>query len=189
MLFFRVQSVLSHSLCCCCLDWIWLLRVRLPPAGSHQFPILEATQTPPRFLQSLPIRCHCWWMDRPSKDHSLMAMLFLKLCTRLAFNLTSRKYENLNCQELIDVPWLWFDFSEFQFMRSLPLFLIPLLMPVNMDMLYSLYAFCFYFYGVYLHSGHEFESLSAHNPYINTSFQVHTYFEIYFKQSYLYDST
>merc|ERR1712029_544211 len=62
----------------------------------------------------------------------------------------------------------WID----QLMRSLPLFLIPLVMPVNMDMLFFTYAVFFYFYGVYLHSGHELESLSAHNKYFNTSFQV-----------------
>lgn len=61
----------------------------------------------------------------------------------------------------------WID----QLMRSLPLFLIPLVMPVNMDMLFFTYAVFFYFYGVYLHSGHELESLSAHNKYFNTSFQ------------------
>ena len=59
-----------------------------------------------------------------------------------------------------------------QLMRSSPLFFIPLLMPVNMDMLFITYAAFFYFYGVYLHSGHELESLSAHNAYFNTSFQV-----------------
>lgn len=59
-----------------------------------------------------------------------------------------------------------------QLMRSSPLFVIPLVMPVNMDMLFITYAIFFYFYGVYLHSGHELESLSAHNPYFNTSFQV-----------------
>jgi len=61
----------------------------------------------------------------------------------------------------------WID----QLMRSLPLLLIPMLMPVNMDMLFFTYAIFFYFYGVYLHSGHELEWLSAHNSYFNTSFQ------------------
>jgi len=61
----------------------------------------------------------------------------------------------------------WID----QFMRSLPVLAIPLLMPVNLDALFITYLFCFYFYGIYLHSGYEWESLSAHNRYINTSFQ------------------
>ena len=41
-----------------------------------------------------------------------------------------------------------------------------------MDMLFFTYAIFFYFYGVYLHSGHELEWLSAHNRYFNTSFQA-----------------
>ncbi|XP_063712343.1 uncharacterized protein LOC134840466 [Symsagittifera roscoffensis] len=61
----------------------------------------------------------------------------------------------------------WID----QFVRSLPVLLIPVLMPVNLDLLFVTYAVCFYFYGVYLHSGHELDCLSAHNKYINTSFQ------------------
>lgn len=58
-----------------------------------------------------------------------------------------------------------------QFMRSSPLFVIPLIMPVNMDMLFVTYGIFFYGYGVYLHSGHELPWLSSHNKYINTSFQ------------------
>ena len=58
-----------------------------------------------------------------------------------------------------------------KFFRSTPLFVIPLLMPCNIDLLFFIYATFFYFYGVYLHSGHELPGLSAHNPYINTSFQ------------------
>ena len=58
-----------------------------------------------------------------------------------------------------------------QFLRSLPFFLIPCLIPINLDLLFIGYGLFFYFYGVYLHSGHELESLSAHNPILNTSFQ------------------
>lgn len=61
----------------------------------------------------------------------------------------------------------WLD----QFMRSLPLLVIPLLAPINMDMLFFQYGIFFYVYGVYLHMGYEWELLSAHNKYINTSFQ------------------
>jgi lathosterol oxidase len=46
-------------------------------------------------------------------------------------------------------------------------------MPVNIDLLFAMYGFVFYFYGVYLHSGYEIPGLSAHNPIINTSFQGH----------------
>lgn len=58
-----------------------------------------------------------------------------------------------------------------QFFRSMPLLVIPLLIPTNIDMLFFIYATFFYFYGVYLHSGHELPGLSAHNPVLNTSFQ------------------
>ncbi len=50
-----------------------------------------------------------------------------------------------------------------QFFRSSPLLFIPVLMPVNIDGLFLMYGFLFYFYGVYLHSGHEHPALSAHN--------------------------
>ena len=58
-----------------------------------------------------------------------------------------------------------------QFMRALPLLIFPMVMPTNMDMLFTMYGGFFYMYGIYLHWGHEFESLSAHHPWINTSFQ------------------
>ena len=48
----------------------------------------------------------------------------------------------------------------------------PILFPVNIDAMFVMYSLLFYFYGVYLHSGYEIEALSAHNKYINTSFQV-----------------
>ena len=58
-----------------------------------------------------------------------------------------------------------------QFFRSLPLLVLPLIMPINMDLMFFEYGLFFYFYGVYLHWGYEVEFLSAHNKYINTSFQ------------------
>ena len=54
----------------------------------------------------------------------------------------------------------------------MPLLLIPILIPVNMDMLFIQYGLFFYVYGVYLHWGYELPQLSAHNPFINTSYQV-----------------
>ena len=59
-----------------------------------------------------------------------------------------------------------------QFLRSAPLLIIPILIPVNMDMLFIEYGLFFYIYGVYLHWGYELPGLSAHNPIINTSYQV-----------------
>lgn len=61
----------------------------------------------------------------------------------------------------------WID----QFFRSAPLLLFPLLLPLNIDLMFVMYGIMFYFYGVYLHSGHELSFLSAHNPIVNTSFQ------------------
>lgn len=58
-----------------------------------------------------------------------------------------------------------------QFMRSLPLLVIPMLIPVNMDLLFMQFGFFFYVWGVYLHWGYEHPNLSAHNRYLNTSFQ------------------
>ena len=58
-----------------------------------------------------------------------------------------------------------------QFMRALPLLLFPLVMPVNMDLLFFTFVAFFYGYGAYLHWGHELEWPDAHHPWINTSFQ------------------
>jgi len=58
-----------------------------------------------------------------------------------------------------------------QFSRAFPLLAIPLLMPMNMDLLFFEFAAFFYLYGTYLHWGFEFEWLDAHNPIVNTSFQ------------------
>jgi lathosterol oxidase len=58
-----------------------------------------------------------------------------------------------------------------QFCRSSPLVILPLLLPVNMDVLFIQYGLFFYAYGVYLHWGYESDLISAHNSVINTSFQ------------------
>lgn len=58
-----------------------------------------------------------------------------------------------------------------QFIRALPLLFIPLLMPINMDLLFLTYGAFFYGYGVYLHWGYELRWPDAHHPWINTSFQ------------------
>jgi len=61
----------------------------------------------------------------------------------------------------------WID----QLIRSSPLLIFPLLLPVNLDVLFFQFAFFFYVYGVYLHCGYELKWISPHNKYINTSFQ------------------
>ena len=58
-----------------------------------------------------------------------------------------------------------------QLIRSAPLLLIPMLMPVNMDLLFLTYGAFFYGYGVYLHWGYELSWPDAHHPWINTAFQ------------------
>lgn len=58
-----------------------------------------------------------------------------------------------------------------QFVRALPLLGIPLVMPVNMDLMFVTYGLFFYGYGVYLHWGFESRWISAHHPWINTAFQ------------------
>jgi len=58
-----------------------------------------------------------------------------------------------------------------QFARALPLLLIPLAIPMNMDLLFFEFTAFFYLYGTYLHWGFEFEWLDAHHPIINSSFQ------------------
>ncbi|KAJ3386041.1 c-5 sterol desaturase [Lobulomyces angularis] len=57
-----------------------------------------------------------------------------------------------------------------QFARALPLVFIPILIPINLDMLFFQYAIFFYGYGVYLHWGHELTYIDAHHPYINSSY-------------------
>jgi len=58
-----------------------------------------------------------------------------------------------------------------QFIRAAPLVIIPLVMPINMDLMFLQYAVMFYAYGVYLHWGFESEYPDAHHPVLNSSFQ------------------
>ncbi|CAJ1341808.1 unnamed protein product [Effrenium voratum] len=57
-----------------------------------------------------------------------------------------------------------------QLMRTAPM-LLSVVFPINMDVLFGLFAVMFYAYGVYLHSGYEMAWPDAHHPIINTSFQ------------------
>lgn len=58
-----------------------------------------------------------------------------------------------------------------QYIRGLCMFIIPLVMPTNMDQMSIIYFVQFYGYGVFIHCGHEFTWLSAHNYWINTPYQ------------------
>ncbi|CAE7661633.1 Sc5d, partial [Symbiodinium pilosum] len=57
-----------------------------------------------------------------------------------------------------------------QLMRTAPM-LLSIFLPINMDVLFGMFAVMFYAYGVYLHSGYELAWPDAHHPIINTSFQ------------------
>lgn len=55
--------------------------------------------------------------------------------------------------------------------RGLPLFGLPLLLPLHFDLLMTSFLF-FYVYGIYLHAGYEADwILPADHPVMNTSFQ------------------
>ncbi len=58
-----------------------------------------------------------------------------------------------------------------QIVRTLPLLLIPMALPTNMDLLFTQFAVFFYAYGVYLHWGYESEYISAHNPVVNGAYE------------------
>jgi lathosterol oxidase len=51
--------------------------------------------------------------------------------------------------------------------------LFPLLMPINVDLLFFAFALFFYGYGVYLHWGYELPWPDAHHPWLNTAYQHH----------------
>jgi lathosterol oxidase len=57
-----------------------------------------------------------------------------------------------------------------QFCRTLPMIMLPAMVPINIDLLFGIFTTLFYGYGVYLHSGYESPLLSAHNPIFNTSY-------------------
>lgn len=65
-----------------------------------------------------------------------------------------------------------------QTVRALPLLIFPLVMPINMDILFFTFAAFFYGYGVYLHCGHELDWPDAHHPIINSSFQHYLHHSI-----------
>lgn len=62
-----------------------------------------------------------------------------------------------------------------QVVRSAPMLLFTLVMPVNVDVLFVTWAVLFYAYGVFLHCGYEspFYALGAHQPVLNVSYHHH----------------
>jgi lathosterol oxidase len=65
----------------------------------------------------------------------------------------------------------WMD----QFIRSMPMVILPMMMPINIDLLFGIFGTLFYGYGVYLHWGYESPMLSAHNPIFNTSYHHYSH--------------
>jgi len=55
--------------------------------------------------------------------------------------------------------------------RSAPMLFIPLVVPIDMDLLFLTFAVFFYGYGTFIHWGYETPMLDAHNPIINTPYQ------------------
>ncbi|EGG19309.1 hypothetical protein DFA_02096 [Cavenderia fasciculata] len=68
-----------------------------------------------------------------------------------------------------------------QLVRSAPLLIFPMIVPINMDMMFAQFAIFFYGYGSYLHWGYEFNYPDAHHPIVNTSFQHYLHHAISIK--------
>jgi len=65
-----------------------------------------------------------------------------------------------------------------QFCRALPLVLFPLVMPTNLDILYSVFSVLFYGVGVYHHCGYELQWPNAHTGFFNTSYHHYLHHSI-----------
>lgn len=70
-----------------------------------------------------------------------------------------------------------------QFVRASPLLWMPLLVPINIDLMFLQFGLFFYAYGTYLHWGHEHPSLRADHPIINTAFQHYCHHAISKRQT------
>ena len=57
------------------------------------------------------------------------------------------------------------------FVFTLPMVLLPMIMPINQDLISFIFGVFLGIYGVYLHSGFELSFLSAHNYWISTPYQ------------------
>jgi lathosterol oxidase len=76
-----------------------------------------------------------------------------------------------------------------QFVRTLPMVILPIMLPINMDLLFFIFASLFYGYGVYLHWGFESPLLSTHNPIFNTAYHHYMHHAISAKGRYVHYST
>ena len=73
-----------------------------------------------------------------------------------------------------------------QFVRTFPIIILPLVTPIDMDVLFAIFATVFYGYGVYLHWGYESPFLPAHNPVLNTAYHHYTHHALSVKNHALY---
>jgi len=71
-----------------------------------------------------------------------------------------------------------------QFVRTLPMVILPCLMHMNIDLLFGIFATLFYGYGVYLHWGYESAYLTAHNKVFNTAYHHYIHHAISAKGRY-----
>jgi len=69
-----------------------------------------------------------------------------------------------------------------QFWRSLPLLVFPMIMRMNIDVLYFTFTLLFYGTGVYHHSGYELKWPNAHTGFFNTSYHHYLHHSISINQ-------
>jgi len=65
-----------------------------------------------------------------------------------------------------------------QLFRALPMFLFPMIFPLNLEWMLLQMALTSYGYGCYIHCGHELSWPDAHHPIINTSYQHYAHHTI-----------
>jgi lathosterol oxidase len=65
-----------------------------------------------------------------------------------------------------------------QFFRALPMLVIPMVMPTNLDVLWFTFTALFYGTGVYHHCGHELKWPNAHQGFFNTSYHHYLHHSI-----------
>jgi len=130
-------------------------------------------------------KAFCGWQDRDGTEYSVASMVGMFFGVWIASDFVEFFYHYLGHR----YRFLWmqhkfhhrfFNPTPFaviadeyldQFMRSSPLLWMPLLVPINMDIMFFQWLIFFYGYGVYLHWGYEFPWLNSNNPVVNTAFQ------------------
>jgi lathosterol oxidase len=73
-----------------------------------------------------------------------------------------------------------------QFVRTWPMVILPAITPINIDLLFLIFATLFYGYGVYLHWGYESPYLTAHNPIFNSAYHHYIHHAVSAKNRAIY---